>query len=395
MGANSIQIGRQGQHYAKKQAVWGTAETLAASNACRHKQLTFPGSDNKNYRFIMEKQSSPFKNANQKTAQRVTGGFNFQGILRPSGTINTKPEVDPYLECGFGTVSNVSLSTTVQAGTGLVGGATLASVVGLAVGGALLITCPDGKKRLRFIATLPGGNAVTWTPNLPAGQNPADAAAVKSALVYKFSSQNLLFLTIGHYLKNLDQTAGLARVLDSAPADNLSLLFDANDDPLLTVTGPGRYLDTATAQSQPGGFTMAGSQPPSGITGECLLGNTAAKILKMQIDLKNALNVRAESYGYQYGEESFRKGRPEISVGLDMRAESESLLYDLAEAGTDVATFLQTGFTEGNCMAVRLGTTVYRVPDTDDPDDEVNFPFKGEAQESSSGALDALQLAIG
>lgn len=393
MATSSILIGRVGQAYAKKQAAWGTFEPLVAANAFRHKALTFPGSDNKNYRLILEKKVSPFPTVGMQTAQRGTAGYNLSALLRPSGTINTLPEVDPFLECAFGAKTNTVLATTVASGSA-VGGATLTSAAGLAVGGALLIVCPDAKKRVRFITAVDTGTGVTtWAPNLPASQNPAVGAAVKSGLTYKPTSQLLLFFTIAHYLKNLDATAALARQIDSASVEKLTLAFDANDDPMLTLSGLGRYLDTPTAQAQPAGFTMVGTQPPSGLTGEFLIDNTATKFMKLSLDLNNALKVRADSYGQDKAEEVFRVGRPVISVGLDVRAESETL-YDLTEAGTNCGVFLQTGFTEGNIIAVRLPSVSFTVPDTDDPDEEVNFPFKGEARESTDAALDIFSLAL-
>jgi len=395
MALSTIQIGRIGQAYAKKESTYGTVPALTAAEAFRHKTLTFPGSDVKNKRTIIEKQQSPFAIAGQRTDGRTTAGLNLNAILRPSGTINTVPEVDAFLECAFGSKVNTALSTTVSVGTGAVGGATLASGTGATVGAPLLITCPDGKKRVRFITAVDTGTGVTtWAPNLPAGQLPADGAAVKLGLLYKLTSGLLLSLSVAHYLKNTDGTAGLSRCLSGAMIDKLSINFDANDDPMITVTGPGKLLDTAGAPAQPGGFTMVGSQPPSGIAGEFLIGNTAAKILKLGVDLNNAIKLRNESYGYSSPEEGFRVGRADIALGLDMRAESESLLYDLAEAGTNAGVFLQTGFTEGNIIAVRAPNAEFMVPDTDDPDDEVNFPFKGMALETSDAALDALQLAL-
>lgn len=393
MPPTTVQIGRIGQAYAKKEAVFGTVPALSAAEAFRHRSLTFPGSDVKNKRTIVEKKQSPFTMTQQRTVGRTTAGFNLNAILRPSGVINTVPEVDAFLECAFGSKVNTVLATTVTGG-GVVGGATLASTAGLAVGGPLLITCPDGKKRVRFILTLPGANAVTWAPDLPAGQAPANGAAVKSGLLYKLTSGLLLSMSIAHYLKNTDGSAGLSRVLSGAAVDKLTINFDANDDPMITVTGPGKLLDTAGAPAQPGGFTMVGTQPPSGIVGEFLLGNTAAKFLKLGIDLSTGVKLRNESYGYSSAEEVYRAGRSEIGVTLDMRAESEAALYDLAEAGTNVGAFLQTGFTEGGIIAVRMPACEFTVPDTDDPDEEVNFPYKGIAMESSDAALDALQLAI-
>lgn len=393
MGLSTVQIGRIGQLYAKKEAAFGTVPALAASNAVRHKSITFPGSDVKNKRAIVEKQQSPFTLSTQMTDGRTTGAFNLQAILRPSGTINTLPELDPFLECGFGAKINTALATTVNAGTGAVGGATLASGAGLAVGGALLITCPDGKKRIRVITAVNTGSGVTtWAPNLPAP--PADGAAVKAALVYKFTAQNLLSLSIAHYFKNTDGSAGLSRCLSGAVVDKLQLNFDANDDPMITASGPGKLLDAATAPAQPGGFTMVGSQPPSGITGELVVANTVTKFMKAGFDLSNALALRADSYGYGSAEESYRRGRADIGVDLQLRAETQTL-YDLAVAGTNAGIFVQTGYTEGNIIAVRAANVLFTVPDTDDPDEEVNFPFKGKALETTDGALDALTVILG
>lgn len=393
MALTSVQIGRIGQAYAKKESTYGTVPSLAASNAFRHKQLTFPNSDVKNKRQIMEKVQTPYQLTSQRTDTRTTAGFNLQAILRPSGIINTVPELDAFFECGFGTKVNTILATTVASG-GVVGGATLTSVTGLVVGDPLLITCPDGKKRARFITALPGGAAVTWAPDLPAAQNPANGAAVKCGLRYKPSAQLLLSLSIAHYIKNTDGSAGLSRALSGGAVEKLGLAFDANDDPMVTISGGGKLLDATGAPAQPGGFTMLGSQPPSGIVGEFLLGNTSAKLLKLNVELSNALKLRNESYGYSSAEEVYRSGRAGISVDLQMRAESQTVLYDNAVAGTNVATFLQTGFTEGNIIAIRLPAVEYQVPDTDDPDDEVNFPFKGVALESSDLALDAIQFAL-
>lgn len=393
MSMSTVSIGRQGQMYVKEEATYGTVPSLTAAEACRHKEVTFPGSDVKNKRTIEEKQQSPFTLSGQRTDTRATAGFNLNAILRPSGTINTLPEVSPFLKAAIGSIVNTALSTTVASG-GTVGGATLTSGTGGAVGASILITCPDGKKRARRITAINTGTGVTtWAPNLPTGQQPANAAAIKLGAMYKLTAGNLASLSIAHYLKNTDATAGLSRVLSGGIVDKLSLNFDANDDPMISVSGPGKLLDATTAPAQPGGFTMVGSQPPSGITGEFLYGNTAAKILKMGIDLTTGMKVRNESYGYSSAEEAYRAGRAEIACSLDLRAESQTL-YDLTVAGTNTGLFLQTGFTEGNIIALWMPAVELQVPDTDDPDDEVNFPYKGMALESSDGALDALYLGL-
>jgi hypothetical protein len=392
MALSTVQRGRQGQAYAKKEATFGTVPSLAATNAFRHRSLTFAGSDNKNKRAIVERQQSPFTLSTQMTDQRTTAAYNAQAVLRPSGTLNTLPELDPFFECGFGTKINTVLATTIASGAA-VGGATLTSAAGLAVGGGLLIVCPDGKPRLRRITAVNTGTGVTtWAPNLPA--IPSVGAAVKAALVYKFTQQNLLSLAIAHYLKNNDGSAGMSRCISGAHVDKMAISFDANDDPMFTASGAGKLLDASTAPAQPGGFTMVGSQPPSGIIGELVVANTVTKFMKAGFDITNALKLRADSYGFSSAEETYRAGLGDIGVSLDMRAETQTL-YDLAVAGTNTSIAVQSGYTEGNIIGVFAPNVIFPVPDTDDADEEVNFPFKGKALESSDGALDALVLMLG
>lgn len=387
-----LQLGRQGQLYGIEEVTYGTTPALAASNALRHQEFILDF-DNKNRRTILEKKQTPFTNVDARTDGRKSGTWKYKGVIRPSGTINTIPEIDFILKAGLGSKTSVALSTTVSAGTGAVGGATLASVVGLAVKDFLLITCPDGKKRLRQILTLPGAGVVTWAPNLPAGQQPADGAAVKGVITYKLTSGLALALSFAHYLKKTDGSAGLKRAADGAGVNDISFAFNANDDAILEAGGECK--EVVDAPAQPGGFTMVGGQPPSGITGEALIGNNAVKPLEFKYSVKNGLFLRNDEYGTSAASEVLRKDRAEFSIGLKTRAEDETLLYDLTEAGTNVGMFNQQGFTEGNCMAARAPQVEFKVPKTDDPDDLVNWDFVGMPLETADSASDVFYFAIG
>lgn len=385
-----LSIGRQGQLYVVAESTFGTTPTLEATHALRHKSWT-PTGDPTNRRTILEKKQSPGHTTAQRTNQRKLAAGTLAAILRPSGTINTLPECSAILEAAFGAKTNTSLSTTVGVGTGAVGGATLASGTGLAKHDALLIVCPDGKKRVRFITAVnPGTGVVTWAPNLPAA--PADGAAVKAAPTYKLTTLLTKSLSAAHYLKKTNGDAGLKRVLEGWVIDSLGLMFDANDEPMLSASGPAQVLSEAPAQ--PGGFTMVGGQPPSGLIGELLIGNTAMPFLKLGIDLKNNLILRLEDYGVAEASEVFRQGRRDISVTIDARLEDEATLYDLTEAGTNTGVFKQTGYTEGNIVALRAPAVEFKQPDVDDPDEVVNSPFKGMALESADSENDELVIAI-
>lgn len=386
-----LQYGRQGQLYVVKEASYGAALAIASSDALRHMNFV-PTYNAKNRVHNPEKKTSPGRFSRHD--RRETAGFSLETLLRPSGTLNTVPEIDEILEVAFGVKTNTTLSTTVAATpAATVDGATLTSAAGLAVRDALLIVCPDGKKRVRFLTSVAGA-AVTWFPSLPTGQAPASGAVVKSALTYKLSTASVLSLGFGHYLKKTDQTAGLKRAVLGALVDSLSLSFDANDDPRVTAGGPAKTMTSSGCPAQPAAFTTVGGNPPSGISGELCVDGTVMKFLKLGLECSFNRRLRMDSYGETAAEEALPSVRREITVGLDARAEDQPVLYDKTLVGTYVAVSQQTGFTEGNIIAVGLPRVEFVTPDQDDPDEEVNWPFKGVALESAVDLNDELVIAL-
>ena len=385
-----LQLGRQGQLYIVAESTQGTIPAFASADAVRHISFV-PTYDPKQRAHSPEKKTSPGRFV--RFDRREMAGWTLEALLRPSGTLNTLPEASEIYEAAFGAKTNVTLSTTVASGSS-VNGATLASGAGLiAKTTALLIVCPDGKKRVRVVDTVAGA-VVTWTPALPSGQTPAVSAAVKACTTYSPTTILTATLSIAHYLKKTDQTAGLARVINMAMVDKFSLRFDANDEPRFTASGPAKAL--ATAAAQPAAFTTVGGNPPSGIVGEIGIGATAVamKFLKLAIDITNGAKLRNDSYGYSSAEEGFRVGRRDVTVTLDARAEDQTVLYDLGIAGTNAAVCKQTGFTEGNICYVHCPVVEFKAPDTDDPDEEANWPFKGVALESAIDLNDEVRLCF-
>ena len=391
-----LEIGRQGRLWVVEESTYGTVPAIASADAVRHRSVTFPF-QNVNRRTILEKKFSPGTTTAQRTNQRKIAAWNLDALLRPSGTLNTLPEASEILKAAFGAVSNITLSTTVSVGTGAVGGATLAATTGLLVGQGVQITCPDGKLRVRRIVTLPGSNVVTWAPNLPSGQQPADGAAVKGLITYRLTSALAISLSLAHYLTKTDgTTAGLKRACAGAVVDRFAINFDANDECLFTASGPAARVEAAP--SQPAAFTTVGGQPPSGMTAECYIGNTAIKDIKVMFEIANAMALRngpgKEEAGSSEATEAYRVGRQEITCGVDTRVETEADIYDLAEAGTNAGLFKQQGFTSGMIIAVSCPAVEFMVPDTDDPDEEVNWPFRATALESADNALDQVFLYL-
>jgi hypothetical protein len=381
----ALEIGRKGQVYLKKEAAYGTEEALAAANALRHLNIGF-GFDPFNRVTSPEKKQSPGP-ANRFDRRKSAELATLVALLRPSGALNTLPEIDPILEAAFGTKTNVTLSTTVSASPSpTAGGCTVADAGSLAAGDAVLITVTGKSGPYVRILTDVTVNALTWAPDLPAA--PTSGDAVKGGVTYQLTTDLAVSLTIAHYLTTFK------RELLGAGIDSLAMAFDANEEPRATASGPAANQLTGTTQSEPASFTAVGGNPPSGLVGELYIGNTAYLFKRLEATISNGLAVRNQEYGVSTATEIYRQGRREISLTLEAFAETEATLYDLAEAGTNTILLKQSGKTEGNIVAVYAPKVEFKVPDTDDPEEEVNWSFAGMALESVDGANDELSLAL-
>lgn len=385
------QPGRRTQIFIGEESPYGTAPALAATHAIRHRSASIDF-DVLNRALSPEKKVGPGRYV--EFDRRGTAAGSLEALLRPSGTINTLPECSPLLKAGFGSVVNTSLSTTV-ASSGTVSGATLTSASGMAIGNPLLITCPDGKKRVRFITAVNTGTGVTtWAPQLPAGQQPANGAAVKCGALYKLTSALAISLFMARYTYQADLTSGLGEILYGWGIDRLSLAFDYADEPMLSASGPGQRK--ADAPSHPGGFTQVGTNPPTAMTAEALIGNNAIKFMKLSVEIANGLQARNDELNSTYPTELYRMGDRDVTVALDMMAENgyKSAIYDLAMAGTLASVFQQTGFTEGKIVACYLPRVDFKPPTVNVPDGAVEWPFRGRALENTEDANDELWLGL-
>lgn len=386
----ALGISRQGQLYVATESTQGTTPTLLATHALRHLSVEMPF-DNKNRETVAFKKVSPGVSVDSRGDRRVSAAFTLESLLWNSGVLNTLSEVDPVLAAAFGSKTNVTLSTTFS-GTPTTTTGTIASATGLAVGDFVLITCPDGKRRLRKVTT--ATTSLVWTPALPSGQAPIAGAACKGVTTYKLSSLLTATLSLAHYLKKTDySTSHLKRVISMAGVDKLDLTFNANAEPKFKASGEGKQV--LDAPSQPGGFTVVGVMPVSGIVGDMQIGTTALKFLELGISLSNGLYWRKDEYGDASAVEMFRAKRREVSLSLKVHLEDEATLYDLAEAGTNAGLFMQHGYTEGRCWALHCPQVEFKVPSTSDGDEVVDQDYTGMALESADGANDEITISHG
>ena len=110
----AIPQGRTGKLYLKKEASYGLEEALASANAMRHINVGFTHNP-------FQRVNSPEKNPTPGVFTRfdrkpATMLETLVALLRPSGVLNTLPEIDPILEVAFGAKTNVTLATTVSSG---------------------------------------------------------------------------------------------------------------------------------------------------------------------------------------------------------------------------------------------------------------------------------------
>ena len=379
----TIPQGRTGKVYLKKEAAYGVEEVLASANAMRHINVGFTHNP-------FQRVNSPEKNPTPGVFTRfdrkpATMLDTLVALLRPSGTLNTLPEIDPILEVAFGAKTNVTLATTVSSAPTTTG-CVVASAGTLAVGDAVFleVTGQANSPYMRFL-TVVAGTTLTWAPALPAAQTAGDD--VKGCITFKLTTPLALSLTIAHY-------GAIKRELLGCGIDSFALALDANAEPQVTVSGPAKDQLTGTAQAAPAAFTTVGGNPPSGIIGETWIANTLYLMKSLNVSFTNSLNARNTEYGVRLPTELNRNGLREITVGLEAWAETEATLYDLTEAGTFASVLNQTGRTQGNIVAIYLPKVDFSVPSQTDDDGEVGWGFQGVALESVLGSNDEIRLAI-
>lgn len=371
----SQQIGRTGQVYAKENAgTYGDAVVFAATDAVKH--LNFVPRKSLNRSNSLERKGTP--GLADRFSRHIEAGYTLEAYLSPSGTIQTAPNARVLLKHGFGTERVGTLTTTVVAGSGLVGGAELTSVTGLAAGDMVLITCTGGAtpgRYARVITSLAGAD-VTWAPDLP--QAPADLDTVKQGVTYRLA--NTLpagGFNIGRYLESLNWE------LKGAVVEKLSLMFDGNDECKFAASGPAQDLEKP-AQAKPGAFTTVGS-PVTGISGYLYKDDTAIKAVKFNFEINNIEELINDSFGADRAEDHYRGGRRDITVSLEQRLLSSADLYDLAATPTDLSIMAQAGKTEGRIVAVYAPRVELDIPEVPDDDGAIKPSYKGVCKETLAG----------
>jgi len=382
--AETLVPGRYGHLYVAAESPYGTPPTLLATHAMRHVDFKFSRPDTR--------ADDPAKKASpglvRQLERRTAAACSVDALIQPSGTLNTLGEMDALFEHAMGSKANITLATTVSASpTPTSTGASVASATGLAAGQAITIVVA-GVTYVRWltnVATL----ALTWAPALPAA--PATGAVVKACCTYSLASAIDDSLCFAHY-RSSDTVH--STIIKGAVCEKLSITFEQNTEGRLSASFRAKSL-AKPAPTKPAAFTMVGTQaPPSGLIGELYVAAAAYRFIRMNVELDTGVQLREDSYGYSSPEGILMTGRRIVTLGLDARLGDQAVIYDPAAAGTALAVHKQTGFTEGNIVALYAPQVLFSVPDEDSPEDVPTWAFKGRCLESADGANDELRIAF-
>jgi hypothetical protein len=379
----TYQIGRLGRVFFAKQSTYGTAPTFAATDALRHTNCVL----NKSLNRVPSQERFAHPSLLSKWLRRTTGDFSLSGLLYPSGTIGTVPDVDELFEVAFGTKTNITPLSTTIASASTTTGAVVAAATGLTVGQAVLINVTTGSpatgRVLRWLTAV-AGTTLTWAPALP--QAAAVGDTLKSCVNYSLATALPNAVSIGHYMTSTSKEG------TGAVVDMLKILFDANDEVRWEASGPMKDR-LATAQSQPGSFTTVGSTPPSGLIGGMRWGSGAVDFLKLAITINNTMELDNFNFGTSSAAGFFRKNQRTVNIELTAMLTDDQTLLTAAETGTDSNVLLaQCGQTEGNIVGVYCPNVDLDVPAHPDGEETLELQFSGSAKGVSGN--DELRLAI-
>jgi hypothetical protein len=369
--ANPIyQIRRLGRVYVAKEGTYGSAATLAATDAVRHLSVKLNRKNNAE----PSKERFPHPSLLRNFKRRKTYDWSLGGLLYPSGTIATPPDMDPVFECGFGAISkpSVALVTTVAASpTPTTTVFTVASATGLAVGQGVLCKITGGTYAGNYIRVITAINtlAITVSPALP--QAPASGDTIKSGYTYRLATLNTaLSLDIAHYLANVSYE-GLGCVVQS-----LKFTLDANDE--IHWEASGNFASRShPAQTDPATQTLVGTAIPSGLTGYAYLDGAAQEFLKASIEVNNNFAMDNKQYGLTTARGGYRVGQRSVKLNVNVSATDDATAMTAAEGEADHTQLIQTGESEGNYIGFYMPAVNFEVPDDSDGDGETEFDYAG------------------
>lgn len=369
----NYQVGRLGRLYAVEEVTFGTLPAIVGTNAMPHIDVGITHSLNRQN--SDEKKGTP--GLSTRFSRHIAAGFDIKrAYLSPSGTIGVIPRSSLFFEHGMGTKTVGTGSTTVVAAPPpTTTTATVASGANFTVGEMILITlatAPNAGVYPRRLTSKGTGSEFTWEPALPAA--PVLADTVKNGVTYNLANTLSKSISLVRYLPNLTWS------VSGCVVDKVGIQFDGNGEATFSASGP------AVAAARPGPadpvtFTTLGS-PVTGLTGAVRINGTAYKVMKLNVEVNNAMQMVNDELGDDRAVAYYRNGRRDVTIALDARVTDDTTLLALAEPSSDAAVLAHVGSAEGRIIAIYLPKAEFDYPETPDGDGGLTWSFKGVGKET-------------
>lgn len=356
----TIETGALEQAYAKVETAYAVvaADTLSATDAIRHVQLSLTGKNNREP--SNEKRGTPDRS--QSLPRRKSAAWNLSEVnWEPSGTLGTVSNVAKFLKAGFGSIHTAALTTDVNDASATTTQAVLTSVTGLAVGDVIAIEVGGAASglfqatRIKTIATL----TVTFDALTAA---PADNSVVLHGSTFKLVNNVTESLAIYKYFN----AGGFKQAVYGAVVDQIDVNFDGTKEVTLGMQGAGAaYGDTAggyAVQSIPAAHTTVGS-PLGGMVGQFSVNGAAFPVIMAKAKFGNQIALRNKELGTSVasgigGRNNLRDATVEITFFMENTA-----LLALAHTNARGVLRCMVGNVSGSMLAMVMPGVEFEVPD--------------------------------
>jgi hypothetical protein len=339
------------QAYVKEESGYGVLATPAGADAFRHQELALNKKLNREP--SPEKRGTPDRQ--QSLPRQPDTTFDLGAAFwEPSGTLGTQSYLSPFLKNGFGVRTLPNLATTIASGAATTG-ATLTSVVGLAVGDVVVVTLNSGARREITRIKSIAGSVVTWDQLSAIPDSPG---AVVSGVNYSLASLIPTSLSVFKF----NTAGGFKEAVSGAIVDKMTFMFDGAKEVGIKLSGMGKDR-VRTGFSQPGTFVTVGSAA-SGLVGNMYVDGAAFLVLSAEVTIENNHRLRKGEIGtgglatasISHGD--FRNVRVQLSFYLE-----DTNLIDKSEAVTRAALRLLVGNANGSMVGMVLPAVEFEIPE--------------------------------
>lgn len=354
-------------------STYGTAGVFSATSAMRiaKAMLSFDP-----HKYTPSPQRFTHPSQVSELLRRYEAKFQVDALWYPSGTLNTVPESDTWLQnvLGGGAATNITLATTFSGSPTTTTG-TVASATGLTANQFVQIHVASNSTTYTRFLTNVAGATLTWSPALPVAPVASDTLA--GGVTYSLATALPHDLDMASY-PHAPASSTPARELLGCVPDKLLIGLDSNSEPTIQLSGPAQmYAGSSpnwTPQSEPGTWTTVGAEAsiPSGLTSTFTYNGTVYQITKLEFTIENNMAQQNNASGTQFATAMYRNKKRVVTLKATAMVSDDKTLWtpSLTASQTAVPVLLQignvSGYIWGIYLPLALITTPATIPDTDE-----------------------------